>query len=195
MEGAAGSGQYYTCPQCLSKYCTLPVECRVCSVAGGAGLLLVSAPLLCRANRHLLPLDAFAERTIAVPLRDAPQTLAQTHSDAETASQTALQTESHTPSQSASVQCYGCGRCIRSLPLALAVPLAVPVALADSTPAEQRERAGEGGRVTVSACGRCGQPFCSLCDVTLHASLESCPGCASAGLHLLSAPSAENSSH
>ncbi|KAJ8943487.1 hypothetical protein NQ318_006340 [Aromia moschata] len=40
------TGGYY-CPQCFSKYCELPVECRAC------GLTLVSAPHLARSYHHL----------------------------------------------------------------------------------------------------------------------------------------------
>lgn len=49
--GAAG----HLCPQCGSKYCELPVECRAC------GLTLVSAPHLARSYHHLFPVDNFLE--------------------------------------------------------------------------------------------------------------------------------------
>lgn len=49
-----GTGGYF-CPQCQSKYCELPVECKVC------GLTLVSAPHLARSFHHLFPLDRFEE--------------------------------------------------------------------------------------------------------------------------------------
>ncbi|XP_072175115.1 general transcription factor IIH subunit 2-like isoform X2 [Diadema setosum] len=49
-----GTGGYF-CPQCESKYCELPVECKVC------GLILVSAPHLARSFHHLFPLDRFGE--------------------------------------------------------------------------------------------------------------------------------------
>merc|ERR1712168_898878 len=45
----------YFCPQCRSKYCELPVECKVCS------LTLVSAPHLARSYHHLFPLEGFKE--------------------------------------------------------------------------------------------------------------------------------------
>lgn len=45
----------YYCPQCSSKYCDLPVECRTC------GLLLVASPHLARSYHHLFPLPAFRE--------------------------------------------------------------------------------------------------------------------------------------
>lgn len=45
----------YFCPQCHSKYCELPVECRVC------GLTLVLAPHLARSYHHLFPLPTFVE--------------------------------------------------------------------------------------------------------------------------------------
>ncbi|KAF5273950.1 hypothetical protein FQA39_LY01065 [Lamprigera yunnana] len=48
------TGGYY-CPQCCSKYCELPVECRVC------GLTLVSAPHLARSYHHLFPAPNFTE--------------------------------------------------------------------------------------------------------------------------------------
>jgi len=45
----------YICPQCKSKYCELPVECKAC------GLTLVSAPHLARSFLHIFPLDPFEE--------------------------------------------------------------------------------------------------------------------------------------
>lgn len=48
----------YLCPQCLSKHCELPVECRVC------GLTLVSAPHLARSYHYLFPVSAFKEVTL-----------------------------------------------------------------------------------------------------------------------------------
>lgn len=48
------TGGYY-CPQCCSKYCELPVECRVC------GLTLVSAPHLARSYHHLFPAANYKE--------------------------------------------------------------------------------------------------------------------------------------
>jgi len=46
----------YNCPQCGSRYCELPVECKQC------GLTLVSAPHLARSYHHLFPLKPFIER-------------------------------------------------------------------------------------------------------------------------------------
>lgn len=45
----------YLCPQCLSKHCELPVECRSC------GLTLVSAPHLARSYHYLFPVATFQE--------------------------------------------------------------------------------------------------------------------------------------
>ncbi|CAF0717903.1 unnamed protein product [Brachionus calyciflorus] len=45
----------YFCPICDSKYCELPVECRVC------GLTLVMAPHLARSYHHLFPLEQYVE--------------------------------------------------------------------------------------------------------------------------------------
>lgn len=46
----------YHCPRCGSKYCELPVECRVCA------LTLVLAPHLARSYHHLFPLTMFEEQ-------------------------------------------------------------------------------------------------------------------------------------
>ena len=46
----------YLCPQCLSKHCELPVECRAC------GLTLVSAPHLARSYHYLFPIKHFVEK-------------------------------------------------------------------------------------------------------------------------------------
>jgi len=48
----------YNCPQCGSRYCELPVECKQC------GLTLVSAPHLARSYHHLFPLKPFTERRL-----------------------------------------------------------------------------------------------------------------------------------
>lgn len=48
----------YLCPQCFSKHCELPVECRVC------GLTLVSAPHLARSYHYLFPIKQFAEESL-----------------------------------------------------------------------------------------------------------------------------------
>ena len=53
FQGPSSLG--YFCPQCRSKYCELPIECKVCS------LTLVSAPHLARSYHHLFPLEAFKE--------------------------------------------------------------------------------------------------------------------------------------
>ncbi|CAH1119166.1 unnamed protein product [Phaedon cochleariae] len=52
------TGGYY-CPQCFSKYCELPVECRAC------GLTLVSAPHLARSYHHLFPAANYVEMTFS----------------------------------------------------------------------------------------------------------------------------------
>lgn len=53
-SGKLSTGGYY-CPQCYSKYCELPVECRAC------GLTLISAPHLARSYHHLFPVKSFKE--------------------------------------------------------------------------------------------------------------------------------------
>uniref|UniRef100_A0A914HFZ0 ZZ-type domain-containing protein n=1 Tax=Globodera rostochiensis TaxID=31243 RepID=A0A914HFZ0_GLORO len=64
MDGAADEPSKSTlpraffCPQCGSRYCQTPVECRIC------GLLLLTAPQLARAHQHLESLPAFVETTI-----------------------------------------------------------------------------------------------------------------------------------
>ncbi|XP_019873844.2 general transcription factor IIH subunit 2 [Aethina tumida] len=54
-EGSKLSTGGYYCPQCYSKYCELPVECRAC------GLTLVSAPHLARSYHHLFPAAGYTE--------------------------------------------------------------------------------------------------------------------------------------
>lgn len=51
----------FNCPQCLCKYCEIPVECVEC------GLTLVSAPHLARSYHHLFPVDPFTEQNISDP--------------------------------------------------------------------------------------------------------------------------------
>ncbi|XP_063228236.1 general transcription factor IIH subunit 2 [Bacillus rossius redtenbacheri] len=57
-EGSKLNRGRYSCPQCCSKYCELPVECRAC------GLTLVSAPHLARSYHHLFPVEAYKEQEI-----------------------------------------------------------------------------------------------------------------------------------
>nr|XP_032517304.1 general transcription factor IIH subunit 2-like [Danaus plexippus plexippus] len=52
-EGVVGEG--HLCPQCRSKYCSLPAQCRTC------GLTLASAPHLARSYHHLFPVEPFEE--------------------------------------------------------------------------------------------------------------------------------------
>ena len=53
-ECKISTGGHY-CPQCFSKYCDLPVECKVCA------LTLVSAPHLARSYHHLFPIKPYDE--------------------------------------------------------------------------------------------------------------------------------------
>ncbi|VDO75875.1 unnamed protein product [Onchocerca flexuosa] len=48
-------GRGFFCPQCGARYCSLPVECRICK------LTLISAPQLARSLHNLLPLPVFEE--------------------------------------------------------------------------------------------------------------------------------------
>lgn len=48
-------GRGFLCPQCGARYCSLPVECRICR------LTLISAPQLARSFHHLIPLSAFKD--------------------------------------------------------------------------------------------------------------------------------------
>ncbi|XP_048478389.1 general transcription factor IIH subunit 2 [Plutella xylostella] len=52
-EGICGDGHF--CPQCRSKYCSLPAQCRTC------GLTLASAPHLARSYHHLFPVESYEE--------------------------------------------------------------------------------------------------------------------------------------
>ncbi|XP_071146984.1 general transcription factor IIH subunit 2-like [Mytilus edulis] len=108
-EGFGGSG--YFCPQCKSKYCELPVECKAC------GLTLVSAPHLARSYHHLFPLEPFKE----IPF------------DMNT--------------EYGNIMCYSCRVDFK--------------------------------KQTVYMCEKCQQIYCVDCDLFIHETLHSCPGCAS----------------
>ncbi|XP_012251418.1 general transcription factor IIH subunit 2 [Athalia rosae] len=98
----------YLCPQCLSKHCELPVECRAC------GLTLVSAPHLARSYHHLFPVENYKE----VPYEGSPTI------------------------------CSGCRK-----------------------PFTQLDK-------KVYMCGKCSQGFCLDCEIFIHETLHTCPGCA-----------------
>uniref|UniRef100_A0A1Y1JS06 General transcription factor IIH subunit n=1 Tax=Photinus pyralis TaxID=7054 RepID=A0A1Y1JS06_PHOPY len=101
------TGGYY-CPQCCSKYCELPVECRVC------GLTLVSAPHLARSYHHLFPVGGYKE----------------------------LEFNNQVSS------CYACQKVF-----------------------------GETEK-QVYCCLKCEKIFCIDCDIFIHDTLHTCPGCA-----------------
>ncbi|XP_065195788.1 general transcription factor IIH subunit 2-like [Sycon ciliatum] len=103
--------QGYFCPQCKTKYCDLPVDCKACQ------LTLVSAPHLARSYHHLFPLPSFKE----LQVKDTP-----------------------------AVVCCGCQ-------LQLQNTLAY-------------------------MCPNCQNHLCSDCDVYVHDSLHSCPGCCSSAI-------------
>nr|XP_033340435.1 general transcription factor IIH subunit 2-like [Megalopta genalis]XP_033340436.1 general transcription factor IIH subunit 2-like [Megalopta genalis]XP_033340437.1 general transcription factor IIH subunit 2-like [Megalopta genalis] len=98
----------YLCPQCLSKHCELPVECRAC------GLTLVSAPHLARSYHYLFPVESFRE----VPFEGTPSI------------------------------CYGCQKTL-----------------------SQKDK-------KIYICNKCNQTFCLDCEIFIHESLHTCPGCA-----------------
>ncbi|XP_066589959.1 general transcription factor IIH subunit 2 [Prorops nasuta] len=98
----------YLCPQCLSKHCELPVECRTC------GLTLVSAPHLARSYHYLFPVGTFTE----------------------------------VPYDGNASSCYGCQK--------------------DLTVKDKK----------VYICRTCSQTFCLDCEIFIHESLHTCPGCA-----------------
>ena len=45
----------YTCPQCSSIVCDIPMDCPICSLS------LVSSPFLARSYHHLFPIPMFKE--------------------------------------------------------------------------------------------------------------------------------------
>jgi len=96
----------YFCPQCNSKYCTVPVECRVC------GLTLVSAPHLARSYHHLFPLHGFNEQELTAADKN--------------------------------LTCHACFQ-----------------------------------RIThkAYACPSCSKKYCIDCDLFIHETLHTCPGC------------------
>ncbi|KAJ8895283.1 hypothetical protein PR048_000608 [Dryococelus australis] len=110
-EGSKLNCGKYSCPQCCSKYCELPVECRAC------GLTLVSAPHLARSYHHLFPVESYQEQEIT--------------SDSE---------KPH--------HCFACQRQF----------------------IEHDKHKYQ--------CPTCKQIFCLDCDLFVHETLHTCPGCA-----------------
>ncbi|XP_032239653.2 general transcription factor IIH subunit 2 [Nematostella vectensis] len=100
----------YFCPQCRSKYCDLPVECKVC------GLTLVSAPHLARSYQHLFPLQQYTEVNVPAQIPGQPP--------------------------------WTCQAC--------------QITLTEKT---------------ACSCPECRHVFCLDCDIYIHESLHTCPGC------------------
>lgn len=98
----------YFCPQCKSKYCSLPTECKIC------GLPLVTGPQLARTYQHLFPLGPFRETEVVQGTNRE--------------------------------KCFGCFQLLEN---------------------------------KAYVCDSCEQKFCIDCDVLLHESVQSCPGCTS----------------
>lgn len=101
------TGGYY-CPQCYSKYCELPVECKAC------GLTLVSAPHLARSYHHLFPAGNYKE----LPYENQAQI------------------------------CYACQKQLNDTDK------------------------------HIYKCDTCNRVFCIDCDIFIHETLHTCPGCA-----------------
>ncbi|BFZ23902.1 hypothetical protein BsWGS_26941 [Bradybaena similaris] len=108
-QGFSTSG--YFCPQCKSKYCELPIECKAC------GLTLVSAPHLARSYHHLFPPGSYKEFLSSDIITEGP------------------------------LCCYAC-----------------QIEILDPH---------------VYVCEKCEKNFCLDCDLFVHETLHSCPGCAS----------------
>ncbi|BES96995.1 unnamed protein product [Nesidiocoris tenuis] len=101
-------GGGYLCPQCRSKYCELPAECKVC------GLTLVSAPHLARSFHHLFPVGPYEQVPIAsLECKD----------------------------------CFGCRQVFREV------------------------------EKNAFKCETCKKVFCLDCDMFIHDTLHTCPGC------------------
>jgi len=115
----------YFCPQCRSKYCELPVECKVCS------LTLVSAPHLARSYHHLFPLEGFKEVPVQAPSvttsststsQKLPSSTVLNHSSNGTPTKTLSSSASEAPTNCFSCQCsllaekaaYRCTKCAAS---------------------------------------------------------------------------------
>jgi len=107
----------YFCPQCDSKYCEIPIECKAC------GLTLVCAPHLARSYHHLFQLNTFDEY--------APKNVDETF----------LQ-DGH---------CFSCQCALKSENL-------------------------------IFKCNKCDKLFCMECDLFIHETVHSCPGCCMANL-------------
>ena len=45
----------YTCPKCFARYCSVPIDCKIC------GITLVSNPQLSRVLHHIFPVSNFEE--------------------------------------------------------------------------------------------------------------------------------------
>ncbi|XP_067005877.1 general transcription factor IIH subunit 2 isoform X2 [Anabrus simplex] len=111
-EGSGLKTKGYYCPQCYSRYCELPVECRAC------GLTLVAAPHLARSYHHLFPVASFTELELKNMIEPP-------------------------------AYCYAC----------------------------QKEYSDSDKHVY--QCKTCNRIFCLDCDLFIHDTLHSCPGCIS----------------
>ena len=174
-----GYGGYF-CPQCNSKFCELPTDCRVSSAnlyyntsffplcpslpisplhhkslpeKQICGLTLVSSPHLARSYHHLFPVPIYTEikhEYVHVPL-PPPLCSNHTHPHQSTHSFTHCNVTSVFYSDVQNYQAPFCYACMMPL---------------------QQEKS-----VLVLKCPKCNKLFCYDCDIFIHESLHNCPGC------------------
>eukprot|EP00158_Paraphelidium_tribonemae_P003712 Partr_v1_DN26315_c0_g1_i3_m42922 putative transcription factor len=151
----------YRCPRCLSKQCHLPSDCSICD------LKLISAPHLARSYHHLFPILPYSE--VSIP--------------------------------AGGVRSAGCFSCFspfatRGFPKGSVLSKAQSVSAAVSPNEASRSKqlkltlklpasdiVDAGNVYTVGyQCRHCLRLFCLACDVFIHETLHTCPGCGDAHL-------------
>ena len=139
----------YACPRCQARVCEVPTECPVC------GLRLLSAPTLARSYHHIYPVPPFTHVPDATRPGRQLAMLSASGADAGAgagAGEAMLEDGGRDPDDDA-------------------------VLVGDSSPACSACCEALSPDTPRFVCPDCCLAFCSDCDMYIHDSLHTCPGC------------------
>lgn len=157
---------FYVCPDCGSRYCTLPTDCSVC------GLPLLAAPHLARSYHHLFPVvrfvDATAPDVCAAPDSKAeksarsPTTAAASKAEPNAVSQSPVERSHLSPAvRDMALRATHCEACLRMLLPAVGTAV-------DKRLLAALRMSGDSSSEIRMVCPKCHSVYCSDCDTFIH---------------------------